>query len=203
MFPLSLFHAEVSSNTFLNKTAINAFYTLQDAMIIRAEENKEIDFIEKSGYLDDIRRAFADFLEKDIEDIPIDKPEDSLIVQLPFDANIEDIKPNIILIVMESFGGDLIKYNSADFDVLGALKKHFDEDIVFLNFLPGHHVTIGSLEATITNTARKPDSAYLSQSKYIYNEYDFSGPNPYKSKGYEALFIYGGNLGLQSCSLYG
>ena len=195
MFPLSLFHAEISSNTFLNKTAINAFYTLQDAMIIRAEESAEVNFIEKSGYSDDIRRAFADFLGKNIADIPIDNPEDSLIVRLPYDANIEEVKPNIILIVMESFGSDLIKYNSANFNVLGSLKKHFDEDIVFLNFLPGHHVTIGSLEATITNTARKPDSAYLSQSKYIYNEYDFSGPKPYKSKGYEALFIYGGNLG--------
>jgi phosphoglycerol transferase MdoB-like AlkP superfamily enzyme len=164
-------------------------------MIIRAEESKEVDYIEKSGYEGNIRQAFADLLEKDIADIPSLNPEDSLIVSLPFDANIENVKPNVILIVMESFGSDLIKYNSADFDVLGSLKKHFDEDIVFLNFLPGHHVTIGSLEATITNTARKPDSAYLSQSKYIYDDYDFSGPKPYKSKGYEAFFIYGGNLG--------
>ncbi|MDR1952233.1 MAG: sulfatase-like hydrolase/transferase [Elusimicrobiota bacterium] len=195
MFPLSLFHAEISTNSFLNKMAINGFFTMQDAMIIRAEEKKDIDFISKAGYGDDIRRAFADFLDKNIEQIPKDNPEDSLITALAYNKDIEDIKPNVILIVMESFGTDLIKYNSDEFNILGELKKHFDEDIVFFNFLPGHHVTIGSLEATITNTARKPMSSYLSQSKYVYNKYKFAGPKPYKDKDYKTFFIYGGNMG--------
>ncbi|MDR2772150.1 MAG: sulfatase-like hydrolase/transferase [Elusimicrobiota bacterium] len=198
MFPLGLFHAEISTNAFINKTAINGFFTMQDAMVIRAEGGREIDFIDKAGYGDGeegIRRAFADFLDKDIDDISQYSPQNSLIVELPYNKDIEDTEPNVILIVMESFGSDLIKYNSAEFNVLGELKKHFDEDIVFLNFLPGHHVTIGSLEATIANVARKPDAPYLSQSKYGYKKYKFSGPLPYKAKNYETFFFYGGNMG--------
>jgi phosphoglycerol transferase MdoB-like AlkP superfamily enzyme len=195
MFPLSLFHSEISTNTFLNKTAINGFYTMQDALIIRSEESKEIDFISKAGYGTNIRQAFADFLGVDISDIPQTNPENSLIVNLAYNKEIETIRPNVILIVMESFGSDLIKYNSDDFNVLGELKKHFDQDIVFLNFLAGHHVTIGSLEATITNVARKPMSPYLSQSKFVYNRYAFAGPKPYKDKDYKTFFIYGGNMG--------
>ncbi|MDR3243295.1 MAG: LTA synthase family protein, partial [Elusimicrobiota bacterium] len=186
--------AEISSNAFLNKVGINGFYTLEDAFVVRSEENN-IDYIEQSGYKDNIRQAFADFLDKDITEIPQYNPEDSLIKNLPYNKDIEDIKPNVIVIIMESFGADLIKYQSEEFNILGELKKHFDEDLVFMNFVPGHHVTIGSIEAVTTNIARKPMSPYLSQSKYIYQKYQFSGPRPYKAKGYESIFIYGGNMG--------
>jgi len=195
IFPLGVDNAEVSSNTFLNKVAINGIYTLQAAIEARNKENNGFDYIEKAGYKDNIRQAFADFLGKDIEDIPQTNPEQSLVVKLPFNKNIEDVKPNVIFIVMESFGSDLIKYNSDTFNVLGELKKHFDEDYVFLNFLPGHQGTIGSLEAGITNVVRRPLSRYLSQSKYAYKKYKFAGPLPYKSKGYETIFMYGGNAG--------
>jgi phosphoglycerol transferase MdoB-like AlkP superfamily enzyme len=194
MFPLGLPYAEVSPNAFINKTAINAFYTLEDAATVRGQESG-IDYIEKAGYKDNIRAAFADYLGKDISQIPKDSPENSLIVSIPFNRDIEEMRPNVILIVMESFGSDLIKYQSAQFDILGSLKKHFDSDLLFMNFLPQHSVTIGSLESIITGIARKPRSAYLSQSKYVYNDYDFYGLKNYKERNYETLFFYGGNLG--------
>lgn len=194
IFPLGVDNAEVSSNVFINKSAINCVYTLQAAIEAKGKE-KNFDYIEKTGYKKNIRKAFADFLNKDIEEIPEEKPEQSLIVKLPYNKNIENIKPNVIFIVMESFGTDLIKYNSESFNVLGELKKHFDEDIVFYNFLPGHEGTIGSLEAAITNVGRRPLSRYLSQSKHAYEKYPFSGPVPYKKSGYETIFLYGGNTG--------
>ncbi|MCL2335555.1 MAG: hypothetical protein FWC57_05770 [Endomicrobia bacterium] len=194
IFPLGVDNAEISENTFLNKVAINGVYTLQAAVEAKNKEN-DFDYIDKAGYKNNIRQAFADFLNKDIEDIPEQNPERSLTVKLPFNKNIEDIKPNVIFIVMESFGADLIKYNSERFNVLGELKKHFDSDYLFLNFLPGHQGTIGSLEAAITNVIRRPLSKYLSQSKYAYEKYKFSGPLPYKAKGYETVFMYGGNAG--------
>jgi phosphoglycerol transferase MdoB-like AlkP superfamily enzyme len=104
--------------------------------------------------------------------------------------------------MMESFGSDLIKWNSEKFNVLGELKKHFDEDMVFYNFFPGHEGTIGSLEAAITNVANKPLSKNLSQSKYAYNKYKFSGALPYKREGYETIFIYGGNTGWRNVGNY-
>ncbi|MDR3048358.1 MAG: sulfatase-like hydrolase/transferase [Elusimicrobiota bacterium] len=194
MFPLGLPNAEISTNPFINKTAINAFYTFEDAIVVRGEENN-IDYIEAAGYKDNIRQAFADYLDKDISEIPQDHPEGSLKINLPYNKDIETSKPNIIFIVMESFGADFIKYNSPQFNILGGLKQHFDEDFLFMNFLPAHHVTIGSLETAIANVARRPNAPYLAQSKYLYNKYDFWGALPYQAKGYETLFFYGGNSG--------
>lgn len=195
IFPLGVDNAEISANSFINKVAINGVYTLQAAAEARGKERRGMDYIEKAGYKNNIRQAFADFLGKDINSIPEQNPENSLIVRLPENKTIKDMKPNVVFIVMESFGTDLIKYNSQDFNVLGELKKHFDEDIVFYNFLPGHEGTIGSLEAAVTNVGRRPLSRYLSQSKYAYTKYPFSGPLPYKDNNYETFFIYGGNTG--------
>ncbi|MDR0822522.1 MAG: sulfatase-like hydrolase/transferase [Endomicrobium sp.] len=194
MFPLGLPNAEISANPFINTVAINAFYVFEDAIVVRGQGSK-IDYIEAAGYKDNIRQAFADYLDIDISEIPQVHPEDSLRIALPYNKIIEDDKPNVIFIVMESFGADLIKYNSTEFNILGELKKHFDEDFLFMNFLSAHHVTIGSLETAIANVARRPDAPYLAQSKYLYNTYDFWGALPYKAKNYETLFFYGGNSG--------
>lgn len=195
IFPLGVDNAEISSNSFVNKVAINGVYTLQAAVEARKKEKRGLDYAAKAGYKNNIRQAFADFLGKDISLIPEENPENSLIVKLPENKEIKALQPNVIFIVMESFGTDLIKYNSTEFNVLGELKKHFDEDFVFYNFLPGHEGTIGSLEAAITNAGRRPLSRYLSQSKHAYEKYSFSGPVPYKNNGYETIFIYGGNTG--------
>ncbi len=201
IFPLGVDNAEVSSNIFINKVAINGVYTLQAAIEAKGKE-KTLGYIEITGYKNNVRQAFADFLNKDINDISAENPEKSLITHLPKNKNIEAVKPNVILIVMESFGTDLIKYNSSSFNVLGELQRHFDEDYVFYNFLPGHEGTIGSLEAVITNVARRPYSRYLSQSKYAYEKYNFSGPVPYRNNGYETIFMYGGNTGWRNVGSY-
>ena len=105
--------------------------------------------------------------------------------------------------MMESFGTDLmLHYNSPQFNVLGELKKHIDEDIIFYKFIPANMGTIGSLESAITNIARLPLSHFLCQSKYAYNKYFYTGPMPYKNSGYETVFMYGGNTGWRNCTSY-
>ncbi|MDR3253900.1 MAG: sulfatase-like hydrolase/transferase, partial [Endomicrobium sp.] len=186
-------YSDISSNTFVNKVAINCVFTLQRAIEHKAEERKDIDYIVKTGYGNDIRRAFADFLNKDISTIPQKHPEKSIISKTSFNKKIENAKPTVILIVMESFGGDLIKYNSKNFNILGSLKKHFDKDIVFYNFSSEGNITVNAVEATFLNTAIRPNAFYISQSKYVYKKYLFASLYPYKKNGYETFFIYGDN----------
>ncbi|GHT37199.1 hypothetical protein AGMMS49593_03710 [Endomicrobiia bacterium] len=194
LLPISRY-SNVSSNGFLNKTALNCVFNLGKAVEYKIKV-PDVDYIAKTGYKNNIRQAFADFLGKDINAIPEEKPERSLVFKTSINKKIENLKPNVILIVMESFGNDLMKYNSKQFNVLGELKKHFDEDIVFHNFSSEGTITIDAIESTFLNTRRRPDSERLIQSKYAYKLYkqdQFAAVTPYKQSGYETLCLYGGN----------
>ncbi len=202
LFPLGVDNAEISTNAFINKVAINGIYTLQAAIEARSKE-KDRDYISKMGYSkDNIAQVFADFLNIDVSKIDKTEPEKALLKKTKYNKAIEEIKPNVIFIMMEAFGTDLMHYNSPTFNVLGELKKHLDEDIVFYRFLPANMGTIGSLESAITNIARLPLSQFLCQSKYAYNKYFYTGPMPYKKNGYETAFMYGGNSGWRNCTSY-
>jgi len=203
LFPLGVDNAEVSENTFINKVAINGIYTLQAAIEARSKENNGLDYISKSGYSkDNIAQAFSDYTEVDINSIDKTNPEKVLFKTTKYNKVIEQIKPNVVFIVMEAFGTDLMHYNSQTFNILGDLKQHFEQDTVFYKFIPGNMGTIGSLEAAITNLARLPLSKFLCQSKYAYNKYFFSGPMPYKNNNYKTVFMYGGNSGWRNCQSY-
>ena len=202
LFPLGVDNAEISTNTFINKVAINGIYTLQAAIEARSKEHDR-DYIKIMGYSrDNIEQAFADYLDIDVSKINKENPETSLSKTTKYNKDIEEIKPNVVFIMMESFGTDLMHYNCKEFNVLGELKKHLDEDIVFYKFLPSNMGTIGSLESAITNILRLPLSQFLCQSKYAYNKYFYTGPMPYKNSGYETAFMYGGNTGWRNCTSY-
>ncbi|MCA6071217.1 MAG: sulfatase-like hydrolase/transferase [Endomicrobium sp.] len=184
-------YSDVSSNAFLNKAAINCVFTLESAVEhkIKASEIKNIE----TGYENDIRQAFADFLGKDVSMISKEKPEESLVFKTSVNKKIENLKPNVILIVMESFDNYLIQYNSEKFNVLGSLKKHFDEDTIFHNFSSAGTITIEAIESLFLNIRTRPNPINLTQSKYAYKQYQFAGLVPYKQSGYETSFIYGGH----------
>ena len=202
LFPLGVDNAEISTNTFINKVAINGIYTLQAAIEARSKESNW-DYIGKMGYLkDNMAKAFGDYLDKDINLIDKIEPEKSLMKTTRYNKVIEELKPNVIFIMMEALGTDIMHYNSATFNILGEFKKHIDEDIIFYKFIPGNMGTIGSLESAITNIVRLPLSKFLCQSKYAYNKYFYSGPMPYKNSGYETIFMYGGNSGWRNSASY-
>jgi phosphoglycerol transferase MdoB-like AlkP superfamily enzyme len=202
MYPIGVY-SDVSSNVFINKTAINCFYTLQKAFEHREMERQDLDYVEKAGYKENIRQAFADFLGKNINDIPQNNPETSLIFKTQYNSQLEKLKPNVIFILMESFGSDLIKYNSPKFNVLGGLKKHFDEDIVFYNFTSEGRITIETIEALFLNIVFKPSTSMrISQSKYVFREYPFASVAPYKKKGYDTSFMYGGSSGWRNIGTF-
>ncbi|MDR3274807.1 MAG: hypothetical protein LBS81_02280 [Endomicrobium sp.] len=80
-------YSDVSSNTFVNKVAINCIFTLQ-----RAEERKNIDYVVKTGYGNNIMRGFVDFLNKDKKFIPKKHPEEFVISKTSFNKKIKNLK---------------------------------------------------------------------------------------------------------------
>lgn len=72
-------------------------------------------------------------------------------------------------------------------DLLGRFKPHFQEDIVFRNFVSSGNTTIQSLEFLLTNS---PVS--LAQSQYRFQQLPTGTALPFKRAGFETIFITGG-----------
>ncbi len=197
MFPLGIMDAEISPDDFVNKVSINGLFTLQQAIEFRMKENRSFDLAGELGYggPDGIARALSDHLGTD----PGRQSSDiaaALRRTTPRSPVIEKTRPNVVVIVMEGFGTHLMdRYDSPEFNVLGDLKRHFDRDTLFLNFLPGDMGTIGSLESVLMSFPKRPGTKPLTQSKYAFNAYPSGAALPYKKAGYDTVFLYGGNAG--------
>lgn len=176
MFPLGAFYTQISPNAFVNKIPISSVHALTDAIGAKSEQSKDINVAQKLGVP-----------EESIDLSILDKTSQ-------YNAAAEKIRPNVVLIVMEDFGEMPVLYNSPQFDVLGGLKKHFDEDTVFYNFLPSGRITVEALESTILDMPQRPFALQVTQSPDAYKEYSSAIAGTYKSAGYETMAVYGGSL---------
>lgn len=201
LFPLGTMNADISANTLINKLCLNGVTTFEEAVDFRLKENRGYNLIKIAGYDNNVEGAFSDYLNIPKEKLKADLLDD-LKRRTKKNAVVEEMKPNVILIVMESFGSDLLRYNSESFNVLGELKKHFDSDQVFYNFLSGDVGTLGSLETIMLNILKRPKAKFISQSKYGFNDYPSACAMPYKKAGYETVFLYGGDIGWRNMDVF-
>lgn len=177
MFPLGKFHAQISTNSFINNIALTAAHSITDAIQAKTEQSRDKINIAKKLGLDE-------------EDIDL-----SIFSKISIkNTEAEEIKPNVAFIVLESFGELPVLYNSEKFNILGELKKHFDEDLVLYNFLPAGVITIHCLESTILNMPQRPFSIQVTQSPKAYKHFSSSLLLPYKKSGYVTKAVYGGSL---------
>ena len=100
---------------------------------------------------------------------------------------------NVVVIMVESFGMPILKYQNEEFDIMGNLKKHFDEDILFTNIISEGDGTISSLESLLLNIPYRPNSFAFSQSDYAQTSFTFTPAFLYNNEGYNTSFIYGGD----------
>src|SRR5690606_407836 len=114
---------------FINKISINGPLSLNRALKIRKTFGQgNYDYLKNLGF-DKWETAFEKAFGK--------KPNKDLIRSLthrtPNNPVIAQTKPHVILLVMESFGSYWNDHNSATFNLLGDLKPHFEQDILFKN----------------------------------------------------------------------
>lgn len=177
MFPLGTFYTQISPNAFINKLSISSVHSLTDAIYAKSEQsNNTIKLYEKLA------------INKDSIDMT------AFNKTTPVNDAAAEIKPNVVFIILESFGETPIHYNSSEFNVLGGLKKHFDEDNVFYNFLAAGKITIHCIESTILNMPQRPLALQITQSPLAYNKYSSAAALPYKNAGYKTKAVYGGSL---------
>jgi phosphoglycerol transferase MdoB-like AlkP superfamily enzyme len=177
MFPLGKFYAQISTNSFINNIALTATHSITDAIQAKTEQSKNKVNIAKKLGLGEKKIDLSIFSKISIKNTQAEK-----------------IRPNVIFIILEGFGELPVLYNSEKFNILGELKKHFDEDLVLYNFLPAGVITIHCLESTILNMPQRPFSIQVTQSPKAYKHFSSSLILPYKKSGYVTKAVYGGSL---------
>lgn len=190
MYPLGKMIPNVSTNDFINKVSHNAVRSLTSALSVRKKYlSRQYDLLKVTGYKHNIEKAFEVY--KGTKDIN----RENLLKNITFKTNKPDTKEyNVVIIMVESFGMPILKYQSKEFDILGHLKKHFEKDILLKNMISAGDGTISSLQALLLNIPHRPNSFAFSQSVYKQTSFKYSPAFLYQDSGYETNFIYGGDL---------
>lgn len=188
MYPLGTMIENISPNEYINKMSQNGVRAFVDAYDLRQNfQNSRIDYIQQTGFKNNIAKAF----EIHKGSLNIDRV--NLLNNITYKTKkTNDEIYNVVVIMVESFGLPILKYQSDKFDILGHLKKHFDEDILFTNIISEGDGTIFSLESLLLNIPYRPSSLAFSQSTYSQTRFLFSPAFLYNQNGYNTSFIYGG-----------
>lgn len=165
---LALKFADFSQDEFINQTAVNGVVTFEKAFKLRRESNGlNSSMAKRMGYGYNLEQAFSDHLEIDVSIKNKDQLLKLLEKKTPINLRLEKVKPNLVVIVMESFGSFWNHFDSKEFNLLGGMEKHFEQDYYFENFLSADNGTIGSLLTIITNIPNRPGARFLSESRYM------------------------------------
>lgn len=190
MYPLGKMIPNVSTEDFINKLSQNGVRAFASAYGYRQDYLKsKYDLIEETGFKGKIEKAFEIHKNGNLSD------KDNLLNNLKYTTTkSDDEEYNVIVIMVESFGMPILKYQSEEFNILSNLKKHFDEDVLFTNFISDGDGTISSLQALLLGIPHRPNSFEFSQSIYKQTSFDYTAAFLYNNAGYETSFIYGGDL---------
>ncbi|RXJ90574.1 phosphoglycerol transferase [Arcobacter sp. CECT 8983] len=194
MYPLGKMIPNISTNEFINKVSHNGFRAFTNALSAREKYlKKKYDLLKVTGYKGNIEKAFEVY--KGNNEIN----RNDLLKNITYKTNkIDDKEYNVVVIMVESFGMPILKYQSKNFNILGELEKHFKEDTLLTNFISAGNGTISSLQALLLNIPHRPGSFAFSQSIYKQTQFTYSPAFLYKNQGYETSFIYGGDLSWRS-----
>ena len=197
--PLSIEDSHISNNEFINEIALNGALSLNRAVKIRKTFGKDqFDYLKKYGFLD-WKEAYHQFTG-------FPAPGDDVIAALTVKTRnnpfLKENPPHVVLVVMESFGSYWNSSDSENFQILGELKNHLPDGLLFKNFLPAENGTIGSIVSIATSEVIRPGARFLSESEYMSTKVGSAGQIPFQQSGYDTHFVYGGKLGWRDLGKY-
>ncbi len=193
MFPLAYNTPDPTSNHFLNKVAKSPVFSMVDAYSAYSKsKNGGYDLIKESGYKGKMKEAFKVHLQQELRD------DKNLLANIQYTTKknplLEEKKPNVVVVMVESFGLPLLQYQSKEFNIMGHLQRHFQEDTLFKHFISSANGTVVSLEPTLLNITARPKSTSFAQGEYLNTSFTQASARVYQKAGYETSFVYGGNL---------
>ncbi|MGB3961704.1 MAG: LTA synthase family protein, partial [Sulfurimonas sp.] len=193
LFPLAYNTQDVSADPFLNRLPQTSIYALINSYE-QYEKSKSgnYDLIKIVGFSGKIEKAFE--IHKQTQQIDKTDLLSNIRYKTPSNELLKEKPAHVVVVMVESFGMPLLDYQSESFNIMGKLKKHFEEDTLFTRFISSSNGTIVSLEPTLLNIAARPGSTSFAQSEYMSTEFKQASARVYKDAGYETSFVYGGDL---------
>ena len=191
-FPLQNHDGSVSQNKDVNLLVINGVWALNSSF---DERGKSVDFeqsalstIKATGYTTPGQATKDYFPEtKFPSDLSDSAAFENLFKTTPENKFVETNKPNVVFVFMESMSNYNLNFDSKEMNLMGSLRKHFNSDLVYRNFVSSGNATIQSLENLMINT---PIS--VTQSKFRFISFPSAVAIPFKNAGFENTFITGG-----------
>lgn len=177
-------HAYFSSDQFLNHSAVNPSFSLLSSV------SKTSDFSEWYDYFDEpTRKEFFDGLYDN---------DDTLT-----DSLLNTSRPNVLVVVMESFGGVFVNAISGMPDVTPRLDSLIHEGVCFSNCYAGSFRTDRGLVCIMNGHPGLPVTSIMkipSKSAKLP-----SLPGKLAEQGYSTYFMYGGDINFTNMKswLYG
>jgi len=193
VFPLQIDDSTVSENRFINSLTLNGLFTLEKAI-----EERRLSFlpIYKRNVLIQAKANSINDVLANYHGLPVDSFSSTNYLDYLFettkkDSLLEANPPNVIFILMESFGGYYFNYHSQKLNLFGSFEDHLNEGVLFTNFLSSTKGTVYSLESILISK----NIPIISNTNRRFESFKSSVAFPYSNAGYSTTFITGGKLG--------
>jgi phosphoglycerol transferase MdoB-like AlkP superfamily enzyme len=193
VFPLAYSISDVSQDPLVNKLPQTPGFAILDSYTQYSKSKSgNYNLIKTLGYKGKMPEAFETY--KHTTNIDRTNLLNNLVQKTSKNEKLKGRLPHVVVVMVESFGMPLLDYQSDSFNIMGRLKKHFEEDILFTSFISTSNGTIVSLEPTLLNITARPKSTSFAQSSYLNTHFRQASARVYKDAGYETNFVYGGDL---------
>ena len=174
--------AYFSTNMKLNHAAINPMFSFMSSLA------KENDFASQYRFFDDTK---AHTLFKEMQNVPNNDTVPSLLTTS---------RPNIILIVLESFSGKVIAPLGGLPDITPNMNRFYQEGVSFTNFYANSFRTDRGLVSILSGYPAQPSTSVMKYPSKTQSLPSIS--SSLKRQGYEIEFLYGGDADFTNMRSY-
>ncbi|MEG1586481.1 MAG: sulfatase-like hydrolase/transferase [Bacteroidales bacterium] len=171
-----------STNMLLNHAAINPMFSLMTSLTKEGEFGSQYRFMDNQ----EAEQVFVSLLDKHTS-----VAEDSLLTME---------RPNVIMIVLESFSGKIIEPLGGLPNVAPTMNRLYQEGIGFTNFYANSFRTDRGLVSILSGYPAQPSTSIMKYPAKTQSLPSISGS--LKKEGYDLEFIYGGDADFTNMRSY-
>ncbi|MEG1616209.1 MAG: sulfatase-like hydrolase/transferase [Bacteroidales bacterium] len=179
-----------SSNMLLNHASINPMFSLFSSMAKGKDFASQYRFMEN----EQAENLFATLCDQPVAGVPVHAAPDSTV------SLFKTSRPNVVLVVLESFSGIITEALGGIPDVAPNLNTLYKEGVAFTNFYANSFRTDRGLVSVLSAYPAQPTNSIM---KYPSKSQSLpSISKSLKAEGYDLEFLYGGDADFTNMRSY-